>query len=240
MHKISFMQPRRDRSPDASVPLNEQALMRLRRDVTRGVFAPGRKLKVDELQLMYGFSSSPLREALSKLSQEGLVRADERKGFRVADVSPEDLQDITRMRLMLDVQALTQAIAQGDDDWEAGIVSAQYKLDKLERTYGDGPVVLDEQWTLAHKDFHMALLAACGSVRLLQACTSLFEQAERYRLFSARHRQTARRKSSEHKRIAEATLKRDLSTACGLLQDHISSTEKNVLAALNSLSQEST
>ena len=121
----------KERPDDAGLPLTEQALLRLRRDVTMGVFEPGKKLKVDELQAIYGFSSSPLREALSKLSQEGLIRADDRKGFRVAEISKDDLQDITRMRLMLDIQALELAIELGDDEWEAEIVSAHYKLDKL-------------------------------------------------------------------------------------------------------------
>lgn len=223
----------KERPDDAGLPLTEQALLRLRRDVTMGVFEPGKKLKVDELQAIYRFSSSPLREALSKLSQEGLIRADDRKGFRVAEISKEDLQDITRMRLMMDIQALELAIELGDDEWEAEIVSAHYKLDKLERTFGDGPVVLDETWIAAHKDFHMALLSACTSTRLQQWCSSLFDQAERYRQFSARNRQTGRRKSNEHKRIMDAVLKRDTATACSLLVDHIASTQKNVLTALS-------
>ena len=95
-------------------PLVDQAFQRLRQDVLTGAFAAGDKLKIEELQAAYGYSSSPLREALSRLSQEGLVRADERRGFRVAALSPEDLRDITRMRLMLDVQALQEAIEHGD------------------------------------------------------------------------------------------------------------------------------
>lgn len=227
------MQQAKEHSIDSALPLTEQALLRLRRDVTMGVFEPGKKLKVDELQTVYGFSSSPLREALSKLSQEGLIRADDRKGFRVAEISKDDLDDITRMRLLMDTQALALSIQLGDDEWEAVIVSAHYKLDKLERTFGDGPVVLNETWISAHKEFHMALLAACASSRLQQWCSSLFDQAERYRQFSARHRQTGRRKSNEHKRIMDAVLKRDAATARSLLIDHISSTQKNVMAALN-------
>jgi DNA-binding GntR family transcriptional regulator len=232
MHKIHFMQET-DRFPrESNTPLIERAVMGLRRDVTMGVFAPGQKLKLEELQALYGFSSSPLREALSKLSQEGLVRSDERKGFRVADISREDLQDITRMRLMLDIQALESAMEQGDDEWEASIVAAHYKLEKLERVLPEGPVVLDDTWVAAHKEFHLSLLSACGSARLLQWCATLFDQAERYRQFSARHRKTHRHKAREHKRIMDAVLKRDVSTARQLLIDHMSSTQHNVLVAL--------
>ena len=213
--------------------LTEQAMVRLRRDVTLGVFEPGRKLKLEELQAHYGFSSSPLREALSKLSQEGLIRADERKGFRVADISRADLEDITRMRLMLDTQALASAIRCGDDEWEAAIVAAHHKLDKIERMLPDGPVVLDEGWTAAHRAYHLAMLSACDSPRLLQWCASLFDQAERYRQFSARHRQVNKRKAHEHKRLMDAVVRRDADTACDLLREHISSTQRNVLSILN-------
>ena len=217
--------------PEHAPPLVDQAFQRLRHDVLTGTFAGGTKLKVEELQTAYGFSSSPLREALSRLSQEGLVRADERRGFRVAALSPEDLGDITRMRLMLDVQALHEAIEHGDDAWEAAIVAAYYRLEKVESRLPEGPVILDEEWSTLHRDFHAALLAACPSQRQLAWSASLFDQAERYRRFSARYRKAARRKSNEHKRIMDATLRRDAETACALLSDHILGTQRNVEAA---------
>jgi DNA-binding GntR family transcriptional regulator len=62
----------------------------------------------------------------------------------------------------------------------------------------------------------------------------LFEQAERYRRVSARLRQTARRKSNEHREIIDATLARDKDTACALLREHIKSTQRNVEATMRS------
>ena len=224
--------------PDHAPPLADQAFQRLRKDVLIGSFAAGAKLKVEELQAAYGFSSSPLREALSRLTQEGLVRADERRGFRVAALSVEDMADITRMRLMLDSHALGEAIQHGDDRWEAAIVAAFYRLEKVESRLGDTQVVLDDEWTGLHRDFHFALIAACPSERQLAWSASLFDQAERYRRYSARFRKTVRRKSSEHKRLMEATLRRDGATACALLEEHIRGTERNVQAALRAAATE--
>jgi len=135
------------------------------------------------------------------------------------------------MRLMLDVQALQEAIEHGDDAWEAAIVAAFYRLDKVESRLPDGPVILDAEWSALHRDFHAALLAACPSQRQLAWSASLFDQAERYRRFSARHRKVARRKSTEHKKLMDATLRRDSATACALLADHIGGTLRNVEAA---------
>lgn len=219
----------------SSPPLSEQAFSRLRRDVLFGEFEPGAKLKIDELQGSYGFSSSPLREALNRLSQEGLVKADERRGFRVAAISRTDLADITHMRLLLDVQALSASMQHGDDAWEAAIVAAAHRLEKVESQLGDGPTVLDDEWSRLHRDFHLCLLAACPSQRQLAMCTSLFDQAERYRRFSARQRVIARNKNKEHRRLMDAVLKRDVDTACRLLADHIQGTQRNVEAALKRL-----
>jgi len=216
-------------------PLVEQAFTRLRKDVLIGAYPAGAKLKVEELQEAYGFSSSPLREALSRLAQEGLVRADERRGFRVAPITAEDLADITRMRVMMEVQALADSIAHGDDPWEAAIVAAYYRLEKVESRLGEGPLMLDDEWSALHREFHSALLAACQSERQRNWSASLFDQAERYRRYSARYRKTSRRKSNEHKKIMEAALKRDTKTACMLLQDHILGTQRSVEAVLKAM-----
>lgn len=220
--------------PEHALPLVDQAFQQLRRDVLTGTFAADTKLKVEELQATYGFSSSPLREALSRLSQEGLVRADERRGFRVASLSLQDLADITRMRMMLDVQALREAVEHGDDAWEAAIVAAYYRLEKVESRLPEGPVILDDEWSALHRDFHAALLAACPSPRQLAWSASLFDQAERYRRYSARYRKASRRKSNEHKKLMDATLRRDAATACAMLTDHIGGTLRNVEAAFES------
>jgi DNA-binding GntR family transcriptional regulator len=213
-------------------PLSEQAFAQLRHAVLAGAYEPGAKLKIDELQGSYGFSSSPLREALNRLSQEGLVKADDRKGFRVALISREDLADITHMRLLVDVAALRESMQHGDDAWEAGIVAASHRLAKVESELGEGPKVLNETWSRLHRDYHLALLAACPSQRQRALCASFFDQAERYRRYSALHRVTHHNKSKEHRRLMDAVLKGDADTACVLLAEHIRSTQANVEAAL--------
>ncbi len=233
VHKSPLMQ-KSGTSPSGST-LSEQAFRRLRHDVLRGGHPPGTKLKLDTLQVQYGYSSSPLREALNRLAQEGLVQADERKGFRVGPVSVEDFSDITRMRLMLDLPALRESLAHGDDAWEAGLMATFHQLELIEARLSDGPVVLDDEWSSRHKAFHMALLSACPSERQRAWCESLFDQAERYRYISARHRTAGRRKSDEHRRLLQAALRRDPDTACALMDDHVRSTERNVQAALKQL-----
>ena len=229
MHNFPIMQ-----NSASNSTLSEQAFQVLRGDVLSGRHAPESKLKVDTLQQMYGFSSSPLREALNRLVQEGLVRADERRGFRVTPISPSDLADITKMRLMLDIPALMESIHAGDDAWEAEIVAAFHRLEKIESRLPQGPVVLDAEWSQRHRDFHMALIAACPSERQLSWSMSLFDQAERYRHFAARNRTVSKKKDEEHRTLMKAVLRRDGETAAALLSEHIRSTQTNVMAAFAS------
>lgn len=232
MHNFQIMQ---ESMPATTV--SEQACQALRQDVLSGRHAPDGKLKLDALQTLYGFSSSPLREALNRLVQEGLVQADERRGFRVTPISPADLADITKMRLMLDIPALTESIQAGDDAWEADIVAAFHRLEKIESRLPQGPVVLDAEWSRRHRDFHLAMIAACPSERQRAWSMSLFDQAERYRHFAARHRTVPKKKDDEHRALMNAVLCRDAKTATVLLSEHISSTQANVLAAFKRQAQ---
>lgn len=232
MHKLFFVHNLKIMQKiTAGTSLSEQAFQALRQDVLSGRHAPEVKLKVESLQQLYGYSSSPLREALNRLVQEGLVKADERRGFRVTSISAADLADITKMRLMLDIPALTESIQAGDDAWEADIVAAFHRLEKIESRLPPGPVVLDAQWSQRHRDFHFSLIAACPSERQLSWSMSLFDQAERYRHFAARNRTVSKKKDEEHRALMKAVLKRDVPTATTLLAEHIGSTQANVLAA---------
>ncbi|HST85254.1 MAG TPA: GntR family transcriptional regulator [Kineosporiaceae bacterium] len=212
----------------APQPLVDQAVDRLRQDLLSGVHEPGTKLKVDALRARYGYSSSPLREALNRLTQEGLVVVDQRRGFSVAAMSAEDFADITRLRLIVDLKALAESIEVGDDEWEVRSVSAFYRLQKVEARFPDGPLVLNAEWSARHKEFHMALLSATISPRLLGMCSNLFDQAERYRRFSARYRSDARSKSDEHEAILNAATQRNAGEATRLLTAHISRTQQNI------------
>ncbi|WAC57569.1 GntR family transcriptional regulator [Gordonia sp. SL306] len=216
-------------------PLVAQTVARLRQDLLSNVHRAGDKLKVDHLREHYGCSSSPLREALNRLTYEGLVVADERRGFRVAEMSVDDFNDITRLRLILDMQALEEAIERGGDEWEAQAIASFYRLQKVEDRLPEGPLVLDSEWSMLHKNFHMTLLSATTSPRLLQSCSNLFDQAERYRRFSAAHRTQSRSKSGEHEAILNATVERKTDEAVALLTRHITRTQHDIATIMPKL-----
>jgi len=81
----------------------------------------------------------------------------------------------------------------------------------------------------------MTLLSATTSPRLMQTCSSLFDQAERYRRFSAAHRIQPRSKSGEHEAILNATVDRNRTEATALLAGHITRTQQDIATIMPSL-----
>lgn len=217
---------------DADIPLAELAYRRLRQAIVRCEVEPGQRLRVDELSRHYEISSSPLREALSRLAEQGLVQAFENRGFHVAPLTVEGIADLTRVRLLVECEALRDSMANGSDAWEAGLVAAAHSLALIEQRLGTGPMVLQEDWSQRHRAFHMAIYAGATSPLMLKLVSALFDSAERYRYYSARHRKVERNKTTEHQRLLAAVLARDVDKALGLLRQHISGTERNVTESL--------
>ncbi|MES2262654.1 MAG: GntR family transcriptional regulator [Pseudomonadota bacterium] len=222
--------PALDSAPASS--LIEVALHKMKRAIVCGELSPGTKLKVDALSKAYGLSSSPIREALNRLAQDGIVHASENKGFRVAPLSVADFREITRIRSLLEGEALSDAITYGDDEWEGAVLAAFHRLSMVEKRLGKGPVALDDDWAERHKAFHFALFGACPSTLLLGMIDSLFDRAERYRRFSAQHRHAERHKNNEHQGLLDAVLARDKERAVALLREHITHTEASVSQAI--------
>lgn len=221
-----------DVDDSSEIPVAERAYRALRQAIVRGDFEPGMRLRVEELSRRFSVSSSPVREALNRLSEQGLVRALENRGFRVAPLTAAGVSDLARVRTLVECEALRDAIVHGTDAWESQAVAAGHALGLAERRLGDQPRTLDEDWAARHRAFHLSLYAGCTSPLLLDMADVLFDNAERYRRWAARWRQTPRHKHDEHQQLLAAAISRDTNRAVELLRTHITHTEQLVSAAL--------
>lgn len=201
---------------------------RLRSDIVACNLRPDEPLKFDALRQTYGASFSTLREALTSLTADGLVVSEEQRGFRVAPVSLDDLFDLTHVRLLVEIEALRLSIEKGKDDWEISVISALHRLSRIEER-AEGNPVSDPDWKAAHRDFHLALIAACQSPTLIALHKALFDRAERYRSLSAALRPMPRDKQGEHRALMQAAIGRDADLAVSLIKTHIQSTTDNVV-----------
>lgn len=203
-------------------------LARMRNDIISCTLKPAAKLRFETLRVLYGVSFSTLREALSRLVAERLVVAEDQRGFVVAPVSLADLIDLTDVRVLIERECVGRAIAQGDDKWEADIMAAFHRMDRLQSRLGANYYLSDE-WAKLHAAFHLSLVASCGSPNLREIRQKLFERAHRYRRMSSQFRPQWRAKDVEHKMIMDAVIARDGNTSKDLLEQHIRETTENVI-----------
>lgn len=194
---------------------------RLRGDIVSGRLKPDERLLSEVLKERYGVGSSPLREALSHLAAEGLVRAESQKGFRVADVSLREFVDLSRQRLRLESRALADSIRWGDVDWEVEIVSRYHRLRHALARQTPGEKDYADDWEASHRAFHFALIDGCGSPWLISFCEKLYDQMERYRRVFVSYRDIASDLLEAHEALKTAAIARDTTTALALLGEHV-------------------
>lgn len=197
----------------------EVSYRRIRADIIFGRLAPAQKLKLDNLKETYETSVSTLREILNRLSSEGLVVAEGQRGFEVAPTSASDLREIAALRLLLETHALEQSFTHGGVDWEARVVSAHYKLSRMETFMATGETSQAENWKRYDWEFHQALISGCGSKLLMATHSAIFDKYLRYQMVALSYRGDIAAK--EHKQLLDAALKRDEKTAKAILIEHI-------------------
>jgi GntR family transcriptional regulator, carbon starvation induced regulator len=217
-------------APDRSAASG--AAERVRLDILNGVLKPGERLRFEGLRAASGASMGALREAMTRLQAEGLVRGDAGRGFTVAPVSLRDLEDIEALRLDLELRALRSALQHGDDAWEAQLVSAYHLVARIEERAEQDRALLDDVWEARHRAFHFALLDACQSPWTLHFCGLLFDQGRRYRRLSTRFDPSPAMKRDEHHALLQAALERRADEACAHLAAHIRGTRLTLLTHL--------
>ena len=212
-----------------SATLASSVYERLRGDILTGGLRPGAKLRAEFLRERYRVGNSPVREALNRLSADGLVVRQDQRGFYVATVSRADLSELIKTRCWLAEVAQRAAMAAGDDTWEEGIVVAFHRLSKTPRSAREDGYAFNPDWERLHRAFHMKLIAACGSRLLLGFCEQLDDHADRYRQLAVRASFPKRNEFDEHRAIMEATIGRQADEAVALLASHYRRTGEIIL-----------
>jgi GntR family transcriptional regulator, carbon starvation induced regulator len=215
-------------APSSARSLTSLAFERLREDILRGRLAPSERLRIQALSERYGIGATAIREALSRLMTDGLVDAEDQRGFTVASVSREQLLDLTQTRIKVEQMALRMAVVRGDVEWESEVLSSFHRLSRAE-----APPWTDEKlvaWGVAHRRFHDALIMGCASPWTLRLCRLLYDQSERYRNLSVRPAKKRKRDvGKEHRELMEAALARDADGLCRLVEAHFRQTTDLIL-----------
>jgi DNA-binding GntR family transcriptional regulator len=213
--------------------LASAAHAKLRHDVIRAVWMPGEKLNISQLCARYDIGLSPMREALNRLAQDGLVTHTEQRGFRVTPLGESELVELNRTRGWLCEIGLRESMAGKDASWEERVLLASHRLAKTPRWIA-ATEEINPAWEQAHREFHASLVAACGSHWLIGYCEQLFDAAERYRHLSRLSgSRNEKRAHTEHRAITEAVLAGDADRAVKILLEHFATTARFVKANLS-------
>ncbi len=219
-------------APPATKPTLVTAVHdRLRRDILRGVLAPGKRLRLQELSDAYGCGMGALREALSRLVGDSIVEFEDRRGFTVPAITGKDLSDLLEMRLLLEEKALRDSLAKGGVEWEVEVLAAFHRLSRTSDIRAGDPRIVSEEWERAHSAFHHALVAACDFPLLQQFREVVMAQSDRYRHIYLQYASQGRDHGDEHRQIMEAALRRDADQTVELMRRHLKRTVDLLLAA---------
>lgn len=206
----------------AAPTLAERAADLLREQVIGGELPPGSRVKAEDVAERLGMSPIPVREALRALAAGGLLVALPRRGYRVAEISQEDLEDIYRLRVLLDPLAVRLAVPELTAERHAEIEDAfAHLVDAYAADDWDAHRV-------HHRRFHFGIYDACGSPWLLRIIAMLWESSERYQRLSVLRRDSIEDRAAEHRGIMEACRRGDAQDAARRMRDHLELTLRSV------------
>lgn len=216
-------------SDTSSRTLIERAYGQLRDDIINGQLAPGEKLRVQHLKTQYGVGAGTLREAITRLASDALVVTQGQRGFRVAPIAVQDMQDLTRLRIHIEIDALRLSIRHGGDAWRQRLRQAYEDLSCLEQPLQASHA---KQWEALNTAFHEALLSGHESPWTVRVLRLLARQSERYRRYAISLPGSERDVHMEHRVIYESALAGNELRAALALEAHIQGTADLVAQAL--------
>ena len=186
----------------------------LRDRIVAGTLGTDVPIRQDAVAAELGMSKIPVREALARLQQVGLLVGRTNRGYVVPPMSVEDIEDIYSLRLAVEPRAAAFAAARADD---ADRAAAQAALGLLENASAEDPVQLA---TCTH-NFHAALVRPGNRPLTTQLVERLLVLSARYLVTHLPRSDRGRQPRLEHRSILEAWLARDADSVHLRLAAHI-------------------
>ncbi len=206
--------------------LPEQLAERLRERILSGVAAPGTAIRQDALATELGVSKIPLREAMARLEQEGLLRSEANRGYFVRELSAEEAREVYALRLQLEPPA---AAAGAREASPADHAAAQAALDTLDRAIA----AHGEHIGVYNRAFHLALVRPARQLVTLEIVERLHILSERYVRMHLEPQGRDARANEEHRALLAAWLAGDLDAVTNLLHAHIAQTRDDLARQLD-------
>ena len=193
------------------------AYMRVRELILSGELEPGAVINQATLAREIGISTTPLREALKRLKQQGMVELDAHRDARVAALDAEEARDLLEIRRSLDPLAASLA---AERRTKQDVAEMRASLEGLE-ALPSNPTL---EQLVAHRRFHSAIYRASHNALLVETLDGLWDTADRYRRHGLQVERSAEEraeKAREHTLLFEAIVEGDGETAADVMRAHI-------------------
>jgi DNA-binding GntR family transcriptional regulator len=211
-------------SPPPSTTKTEAAFVALREAIEEGRLPPGARLGVKRLVEDLHMSPTPIREALRLLQAQGLAVYEPHHGMVVADYSPENVAEVSRMRALLEPLAVELSVLRASTDEVDEMCQAHEALRSavMSRSGGGRAATLNAAW-------HRALYQPANSYLLGDFIARLWGAVPVEAIWRSRR---AKQSLGQHERIMQAVLRRDAVAARDLMREHIEYGVNSTLAQL--------
>ena len=199
----------------AGLSLVEAAYVQIRRRILDIDWPPGHRALEQEVALALGMSRTPVREALMRLQNEGLVEVIPRHGMRVLPVSPNDMREIYQILTALECMAAELLALRKPGQKELKpLVDATKAMDKA--------IQADDldAWAAADERFHAHLVDLAGNRPLQATVLNYWDRAHRARMFTLRLRPKPVNSTREHMQLVERLLAGDVAGAAQVNRQH--------------------
>ena len=204
--------------------LEESVYFTLEEEILSGKLKAGETLAEISLSKRLGVSRTPLRAAIHRLAEEGLVTVTPNKGATVRGVSPDDLIDIYKIRMRLEGLASAEA-AQKISDEDLASLSESVELSRFYIRKNDS-----ERLKELDSEFHNIIYRASGNRLLSKILSELHRNIRAYRKISLSVPARIEKSVDEHEQILDAISRHDADEADRLTKEHISAALDNLLA----------
>ena len=204
----------------AAVPFvtkGDHAYVQVRELILSGELAPGTVLPQSSLAATIGMSTTPLREALRRLAQEGLVDLDAHRDARVRPLDATEARNLLELRRTLDPMAAGLAAQRRTDDDLAAATAALEGLEALP----DDPTRAQLE---GHRRFHAAIQRASHNALLVEILDGLWVKTDRYRrhaLAAGRTEEERGARVADHRQLLDAVRAGDAAAAADLTRRHV-------------------
>ncbi|MEO5756199.1 MAG: GntR family transcriptional regulator [Mesorhizobium sp.] len=214
-------------SLNRAIPLRDQIYGLVRKAIVTGKLAPGAPINEIEIAHRLGISRTPVREAVKKVSDEGLIEVFAQNGTFVADISRKQVEEAYIIRIALELESIKRAAVAIEtnhvQDLE-DIINAHETA--VKRSRFDEAIARDD-------DFHRYIAEVNGLTMLWKVVDISKAQMDRCRLLSLPSPGAGQETIAQHRAILKALAKRDQAGAMKALQAHLETSLRNTIALLD-------